>query len=159
MQISTSVLPTAQCSSIPDMYAKTHSSVRQLRQVDIDMRIGVNSGSVLSGLLGLRKWQFDIWSIDAMKANRMEHNGQPGFVHITQRTLDLIPKNDKRRDNLIITSTQPTSGSEITYLISERIRVNVNDLSASPMAKRRGQTEKLKAHIEKLRVCIFLQYI
>lgn len=131
---------------------KIINSIRQSRSVDIDMRIGIHSGSVLSGLLGLRKWQFDIWSFDAMKANRMEHSGQPGFVHITQETLNLLPKDHERRKDLIITATRQSTAddSEETYLVSERY--NPRSGLESPQSRRRGQTEKLKAYIEKLRV-------
>lgn len=131
---------------------KIIQSIGQSRNVDIDMRIGIHSGSVLSGLLGLRKWQFDIWSFDAMKASRMEHSGQPGFVHITQETLDLLPMDHVRRQDLIITATRHSDQCETTYLISERVGPRAQKDGASPQARRRGQTEKLKAYIEKLRV-------
>lgn len=132
---------------------KIIQSIRQSRNVDIDMRIGIHSGSVLSGLLGLRKWQFDIWSFDAMKASKMEHSGQPGFVHITQETLDLISKDHARRQDLIITATRQSDDSETTYLISERLCAQ-RQSKESPSVRRIGQSEKLKAYIEKLRVSI-----
>ncbi|KAM6893552.1 adenylate cyclase type 8-like [Xenentodon cancila] len=62
---------------------------RELPQ-DVDMRIGVHSGSVLCGILGLQKWQFDIWSWDVDIANSLEAAGLPGQVHISQTTLDCL---------------------------------------------------------------------
>ncbi|KAM4538188.1 adenylate cyclase type 8 [Fundulus diaphanus] len=64
--------------------------VRRELQQDVDMRIGVHSGSVLCGVLGLQKWQFDIWSWDVDIANCLEAAGVPGQVHISQTTLDCL---------------------------------------------------------------------
>lgn len=52
--------------------------VRREIQLELDMRIGVHSGSVLCGILGLQKWQFDIWSWDVDIANSLEAAGVPG---------------------------------------------------------------------------------
>ncbi|XP_075871280.1 adenylate cyclase type 8-like isoform X2 [Nelusetta ayraudi] len=64
--------------------------VRRELQQEVDMRIGVHSGSVLGGILGLQKWQFDIWSWDVDIASILEAAGVPGRVHISRSTLDCL---------------------------------------------------------------------
>ncbi len=58
-----------------------------------EMRCGLNTGPVVAGIVGVKKFQFDIWGDTVNTASRMETNCEVNRVNITESTYDAI-KND-----------------------------------------------------------------
>ena len=51
------------------------------------LRIGLHSGPVIAGVVGIRKFAFDIWGSTVNLASRMESSGEPGHINISEATL------------------------------------------------------------------------
>lgn len=58
-----------------------------------EMKTGINSGSVIAGIAGSRKFTYDIWGDAVNIAARMKSNCKPGRINISEATFNLL-KND-----------------------------------------------------------------
>ncbi|WP_159478742.1 adenylate/guanylate cyclase domain-containing protein [Chryseobacterium sp. 18068] len=56
----------------------------------LDIRIGIHSGPVIAGIVGVKKFAYDIWGDTVNTAARMEQNSSPGKVNISEATHQLI---------------------------------------------------------------------
>ncbi len=62
----------------------------QLGDKTFDIRIGLHSGSVVAGIVGVKKFAYDIWGDTVNTAARMEQNSEPGKINVSQATYQLI---------------------------------------------------------------------
>ena len=56
----------------------------------LQLRIGVHEGSVVAGVIGRRKFLYDLWGDTVNTAARVESHGVPGRVHVTQGVADQL---------------------------------------------------------------------
>ncbi|HEY6980251.1 adenylate/guanylate cyclase domain-containing protein [Reyranella sp.] len=56
----------------------------------LTFRIGINSGPVVAGVIGRKKFIYDLWGETVNMASRMESHGQSGTIQITRSTFDLV---------------------------------------------------------------------
>jgi adenylate cyclase len=62
----------------------------KLGQNTFEVRVGVHSGSVVAGIVGVKKFAYDIWGDTVNTAARMEQNSEAGRINISQATYELV---------------------------------------------------------------------
>jgi class 3 adenylate cyclase len=74
--------------AIADMALAMQAQTQQFyhQSTKIDIRIGINTGPVVAGVIGRQKFSYDLWGDTVNVAARMESTGMPGKIQVTQTT-------------------------------------------------------------------------
>ena len=102
-----------------DMQRAMRSVDAEVGQLGLELRVGINSGPVVAGVIGRKRFLYDLWGDAVNTASRMESHGTSGRIQITRATKDLL------EDEFVCEprGTIPIKGKgeiEVWYLVGRR---------------------------------------
>jgi sensor domain CHASE-containing protein/class 3 adenylate cyclase len=89
-------LPTPRpdhAEAIANMALEMQEIIREISQGQSEsftMRIGINTGRVVAGVIGTKKFSYDLWGDAVNVASRMESSGEPGKIQVSQTTYEVL---------------------------------------------------------------------
>lgn len=93
----------------------------------VSMRVGVHTGTVLCGILGIKRFKFDVWSNDVNLANLMEQLGVAGKVHLSEATARFLGDHYQKEDGQVAERAGPSVMEKLKG--KSRFRFNILEFS------------------------------
>ena len=79
--------------AIAEMALDIQAAIAQFREemtIDFNIRIGINTGPVVAGVIGIKKFSYDLWGDTVNIASRMESHGIAGKIQVTAATYERL---------------------------------------------------------------------
>ncbi|MBI3136731.1 MAG: hypothetical protein HYZ14_18805 [Bacteroidetes bacterium] len=87
---SNAIEVTLSALEIKDYMLDRQKAALERGEKDWEIRIGINTGEVIAGVIGIKRFAYDIWGATVNQAQRMEMHGQPGTVNVSGNTYEYI---------------------------------------------------------------------
>jgi len=116
--------------AIADMALDMLTALKQFNKEnrqDFSIRIGVNTGPVIAGVIGTKKFIYDLWGDTVNIASRMESQGIPGYVQVTESTYQILKEKYLFRERGLINIKG--KGNMLTYLLIRKNLVKLMKIS------------------------------
>ncbi|MHB8522178.1 MAG: adenylate/guanylate cyclase domain-containing protein [Limisphaerales bacterium] len=109
--------PEAAAALALDMQSEIGEFNREYR-TSLCMRIGINSGPVIAGIIGRNKFIYDLWGDTVNTASRMESHGQPGTIQVTEATYERLKDKFQLKTRGVM--EVKGKGQMVTYIVVGR---------------------------------------
>lgn len=98
------------------------SEIQEKTDASLNIRIGIQTGAVVGGVIGTKKFHYDIWGDAVNMASRMESNGVPGKIHTTQEVYETLKDQFAFEDRGILDIKG--KGPMHTYFLGNPLQLN-----------------------------------
>ncbi|SDS54149.1 adenylate/guanylate cyclase domain-containing protein [Opitutus sp. GAS368] len=106
------------CAEAAFEFVEAVRTFNRRHQLDWAIRVGMNSGPVVAGIIGTKKFSYDLWGDTVNIASRMESHGQPGKIQVSEATKKLL---DRKYDFTPVGVIEIKNSSPMpTYLLARK---------------------------------------
>ncbi len=98
---------------------KSISNFKRNENQSFQLRIGINTGSVIAGVIGMKKFSYDLWGDSVNVASRMESSGEAGKIQVSETTFEKLKHQYifEKRGNISIKG----KGEMTTYWLLDKL--------------------------------------
>ena len=104
----------------------------------LELRIGINSGPVVAGVIGRKRFLYDLWGDAVNMASRMESHGTPGRIQVTRATYELLRDQFELEPRGMV-SIKGKGDVETWYLVGPRAAPSTDGLDVAHAGERAAE--------------------